>query len=126
MAEKIAISSAESVVMEALWKKQPQSAEEVIVALARQQDWQDTTVKTLLNRLLQKGAIKAAKEGRRYLYWPLMTREHWLTQESKSLLDRLYGGKIAPLVAHFSKHRKISQRDLLELKKLIESLPDAS
>jgi BlaI family transcriptional regulator, penicillinase repressor len=116
------ISEAESLVMEALWQRHPLSAEEVIAALADAQSWQEATVKTLLNRLLNKGAIRASKEGRRYLYAPVLKREEWLTRESKGLLDRLFGGRVAPLVAHFSEQRKLSKKDIAELRRLIEEL----
>ena len=118
------ISEAESIVMEALWQRSPQSAEEVVAALAAAHDWQEATVKTLLNRLLNKGAVEASKDGRRYLYTPVLKREDWLTRESKGLLDRLFGGRVAPLVAHFSEHRKLSKKDIAELKKLIEEIED--
>ena len=118
------ISEAESVVMECLWQRSPQSAEEVVAALARSQDWQEATIKTLLNRLLKKGAVQADKDGRRYLYAPVLQREEWLTRESKGLLDRLFGGRVAPLVAHFSEQRKLSKKDLADLRKLIEGLDD--
>jgi BlaI family transcriptional regulator, penicillinase repressor len=113
------ISEAESVVMEALWRRSPLGADEVVAALADSQDWQEPTIKTLLNRLLNKGAIAAEKEGRKYLYRPLLKREDWLLRESKGLLDRLFGGRVAPLVAHFSEQRKLSKKDIAELKKLI-------
>ena len=116
------ISEAESAVMECLWQRSPQSAEEVLAALAERRDWQEATVKTLLNRLLKKGAVEAEKDGRRYLYAPVLQREEWLTRESKGLLDRLFGGRVAPLVAHFSEQRKLSKKDLAELRKLIEEL----
>ena len=116
------ISEAESAVMECLWQRSPQSAEEVLAVLAERRDWQEATVKTLLNRLLKKGAVEAEKDGRRYLYAPVLQREEWLTRESKGLLDRLFGGRVAPLVAHFSEQRKLSKKDLAELRKLIEEL----
>ena len=71
------ISEAESVVMDVLWRRHPLGAEDVVLALADRQDWQEPTIKTLLNRLLNKGAISAAKDGRRYLYSPLLRREDW-------------------------------------------------
>jgi BlaI family penicillinase repressor len=120
----MSISEAESVVMQVLWKRSPMAAEEVFAALAGRQDWQEATVKTLLNRLLKKGAISAEREGRRYLYAPLLRREDWLQQESESLLDRLFGGRLAPMVAHFSEHRKLSKKDIAELRKLIQELDD--
>ena len=116
------ISDAESEVMQVLWRKAPRSAEEVIEALAATRDWQDATVKTLLNRLLNKGAIRAEKDGRRYLYAPLLSREDWIAGESESLLQRLFDGRVAPLVAHFSQHRKLSKKDIAELRRLVEEL----
>lgn len=120
----IPISEAESVVMEALWAASPKTAEEVAAAIAPERDWQEATVKTLLNRLLKKGAVRAAKDGRRYLYSPVLTRERWLHGESKGFLDRMFDGRVAPLVAHFSRHRKLGKRDLEELKRLIRELDD--
>ena len=118
------ISEAESVVMDVLWQRHPLGADEVVAALADQQDWQEATIKTLLNRLLNKGAISAAREGRRYLYSPLLRREAWVLEESRGLLDRLFDGRVAPLVAHFSEQRKLSRKDIAELRKLLEELDD--
>ena len=118
------ISDAESEVMQVLWRKSPRSAEDVIEALAATQDWQDATIKTLLNRLLNKGAIRAERDGRRYLYAPVLQREDWVAGESESLLQRLFDGRVAPLVAHFSQHRKLSRADVAELRKLLEELDD--
>ena len=118
------ISEAESQVMEVLWQRHPQSAEEVVAAVQQTQEWQEPTIKTLLNRLLNKGAISAERDGRRYLYSPLLQREDWLLEQSSSLLERLFDGRVAPLVAHFSQHRRLSQKDVAELRRLIEELDD--
>ena len=118
------ISEAESAVMEVLWRTNPVSTEDVVTALKNRQDWQEPTIKTLLNRLLKKGAISAERDGRRYLYSPVLQRDQWLASESKGLLDRLFGGRVAPLVAHFSKQRKLTRKDVAELKRLIEELED--
>lgn len=123
MPKPVPISEAESQVMEVLWRGSPRSAEEVIAAL-QQQQWQEATVKTLLNRLLKKGAIRADKDGRRFLYSPVLKRDQWLTAESGSMVERLFGGRIAPLVAHFGQHGKLSASDLDELKRLVEKLSD--
>lgn len=116
------ISEAESVVMEVLWQRSPQTSEEVVAALGQRQEWQEATIKTLLNRLLNKGAIEAQKDGRRYLYSPTLRREDWVMGESESLLARLFDGRVAPLVAHFSQHRKLSAADVAELRRLVDSL----
>ncbi len=118
------ISEAESVVMDILWARSPLGADDVVAALAGRQDWQEATIKTLLNRLLNKGAISARKDGRRFLYSPVLQREDWVAEESRGLLERLFDGRVAPLVAHFSAHRKLSRKDIAELRKLLEEIDD--
>ncbi|MGH8054431.1 MAG: BlaI/MecI/CopY family transcriptional regulator [Stenotrophomonas sp.] len=118
------ISEAEAVVMQVLWGQHPLSADEVMTRLPRSNDWAEATVKTLLNRLLNKGAIGAEKDGRRYLYSPLVERDAWVLEESSSLIDRLFDGRVAPLVAHFSQHQKLTRDDVAELRKLLETLDD--
>ncbi len=120
------ISSAESILMQALWDRQPQAADELIKALGPVQGWHESTIKTLITRLLQKQAIVADKDGRRSLYSPVLTREAWIAAQSESLLDRVFGGRVAPLVAHFVEQRKLSRKDLVELKQLIAEIDDAS
>lgn len=116
------VSSAEGIVMEALWRKQPLSAEDVAADVAADQGWTEATVKTLLNRLLSKGAIAADKDGRRYLYRPVLKREDYVLDESTSLIDRLFDGRVSSLVTHFSEREKLSAEDISELKRLIAEL----
>lgn len=97
-------------------------AEDIIAALEDKERWHISTVKTLISRLVKKGAIEAERDGRRYLYSPIVTRDQWLSDESASVLDRLFHGRIAPFVAHFSHSRKLSKRDIAELKELIRVL----
>jgi BlaI family transcriptional regulator, penicillinase repressor len=118
----MSISDAESLVMEVLWERSPMTAEDVVAALADSTDWREPTVKTLLNRLLKKRAIAADRDGRRYLYRPLLKRSDYIHDASVTLLDRLFNGRIAPLVAHFSERRKLSKKDIAELKRLIGEL----
>lgn len=120
------VSEAESAVMEVLWARNPLTAEDVSAALAGSRDWQEATVKTLLNRLLRKGAVAASREGRRYLYTPVLQREAWLLGESEGLLERLFDGRVAPLVSHFSRHRKLDRKDIAELRKLLEEIDDGN
>ncbi|PZP62413.1 MAG: BlaI/MecI/CopY family transcriptional regulator [Pseudoxanthomonas spadix] len=120
----MAISEAEAMVMDVLWERSPLGADEVVAALASRNDWAEPTIKTLLNRLLNKGAIQASKEGRRYLYSPVLTRQAWVQQQSEGLLERVFGGRVAPLVAHFSQRGKLSAQDIAELKRLVQELDD--
>ena len=119
------ITDAESVVMEVLWRRSPVPTEAVVAALEGEQHWQEATIKTLLNRLLKKGAIRAEKDGRRFMYTPAISRDEWLLSESKGLLDRLFAGRVAPLAAHFSRHGKLTKRDVADLKRLIAQIDDA-
>ena len=114
------ISEAEAQVMEVLWRQSPLGTDEIARALEGQQDWQLATVKTLVNRLLTKGAISAEKDGRRYLYSPVLQRDAWLKEQSIGLLDRLFDGRLAPLVAHFSSHRKLKKADIEALRALLK------
>ena len=113
------ISEAESVVMEVLWTRSPQASDEVVAALSDRSDGAEPTIKTLLNRLLKKGAIRAERDGRRYLYSPVLTRDAWVASQSEGVLERLFGGRVAPLVAHFSERGKLSQDDIDALRRLI-------
>ncbi|WP_426689416.1 BlaI/MecI/CopY family transcriptional regulator [Rhodanobacter ginsengiterrae] len=116
------ISEAESRVMEILWRKAPQSSEDIVCALQSESDWHEKTIRTLLNRLLGKGAATARKDGRRYLYSPALTREQWQSRESRSLLDRVFGGRLSPLLVHFSEHEKLGAKDIAELRKLLDAI----
>jgi predicted transcriptional regulator len=120
----MSISEAEAVVMEVLWQQHPLGADQIIAELASRRDWAEPTVRTLLNRLLNKGAIRAEREGRRYLYTPVLERTAWVTQESEGLLERLFGGRVAPLIAHFSDRGKLGAADIAELKRLVGELED--
>ncbi len=121
MKRAISISDAETEVMQVLWEHSPAGTDEIIAALASR-EWHESTIKTLLVRLLKKGAVRAKKDGRRHLYSPTLKREEWLSDQSVGLLDKLFGGRVAPFVAHFSKQRKLTRKDIDELKRLIESL----
>jgi BlaI family penicillinase repressor len=120
------ISGAESVVMEALWKREPanssMTAEEIGAEVAQGQGWTEATVKTLINRLLKKKALGATRDGRRFLYRPLVARAAYVQAESQGLLDRLFDGRLAPMVSHLSQSRSLSPEDIAELKRLIAEM----
>jgi BlaI family penicillinase repressor len=119
----VSVSDAESRVLEVLWRQGPLSSDRVIAALT-QENWEVSTIKTLLARLVRKRALRARKEGRRFIYSAVLTREQWVTTESEGLLSRLFEGRLAPLVQHFSQHRRLSKADVAELKRVIEELDD--
>lgn len=118
------ISDAESRIMEALWRKAPLTAEQIFAKVAPANDWAPGTVKTLITRLLKKKAIAGAREGDAYCYRPLIARTDWVQAESQGLLDRLFKGEVAPLVAHFADHRKLTPKDIRQLKELISRIEE--
>ena len=117
----IEISNAELSVMQVLWQRQPLSANDVVAALGNEKDWHEKTVKTLLNRLVSKGALGFDKEGRAYAYFPLITQHDYQLEQSQSFVKRLFSGRVAPLVAGFASQNKLSADDVAQLKQLIES-----
>jgi predicted transcriptional regulator len=119
-AKKTDISKTEFEVLDALWEQYPASASEIIQRLNQTKPWHDKTVKTLLSRLVKKQVIDFDKQQRSYLYFPLVERSTYTETESKSLVSRLFGGKVAPLVAGFANSDSLSQQDVDELKLLIK------
>ena len=116
------ISEAEYAVMEVLWQTSPASAADVSDALAKDRGWSLATVKTLLGRLVAKQAIAAAPDGRRYLYSPLIKRADYVGGESKRLVERLIGGRAAPLFAHLAEQEALTEDDLAEIEALLKEL----
>jgi BlaI family penicillinase repressor len=118
------ISGAESQVMEALWRKGPLTPDGIVAEVGEAHGWAPGTVKTLITRLLKKRAIEGRKEAGGYFYRPLLERTSYVQAESQSLVDRLFGGEVGPLVAHFAEHRALTPRDIAHLKSLIAKLKD--
>tara|TARA_A100001391_G_scaffold46046_2_gene27150 strand:- start:27826 stop:28224 length:399 start_codon:yes stop_codon:yes gene_type:complete len=116
------ISEAEHAVMEALWARAPLSAAEVGEAVGGQRDWSLATVKTLLSRLVTKGALATEADGRRFLYTPLIERADYVGGESRRLVDRLFGGRAAPLFAHLAESEALSAQDIAEIESLLQEL----
>ncbi len=120
MAERI--SDAEHAVMEVLWDEAPLTAQDVAERVDPARDWSVNTVKTLLGRLLAKEAVGFKEDGRRYLYRPLVKRDDYVTGESRRLIDRLFGGKLTPLVAHLAERDELTRADIAEIEALLKDL----
>jgi predicted transcriptional regulator len=116
------ITEAEHAVMEALWDRPRQTAAEVCEDVCAARGWSLATVKTLLSRLVQKGALAAEPDGRRYLYIPLIAREDYVGGESRRLVDRLFGGSAVSLVAHLAESEALTEADLAEIEALLKEL----
>jgi BlaI family transcriptional regulator, penicillinase repressor len=116
------ISDAEHAVMEVLWDESPLTAQEVAERVPADRDWSVNTVKTLLGRLLGKNIIAHEEDGRRYRYRPLVAREDYVSGESRKLIDRLFGGRLTPLVAHMAERDELTDDDIAEIEALLKEL----
>tara|TARA_R110001606_G_scaffold399227_2_gene582548 strand:+ start:318 stop:686 length:369 start_codon:yes stop_codon:yes gene_type:complete len=116
------ISDAEHAVMEVLWKRAPMTATEVAEQVVQEKDWSLQTVKTLLSRLAAKAVVGTERDGRRFLYSPLVERDAYLTGVSRNFVDRLFGGKVMPLVAHLAEADELSDEDIREIEELLREL----
>lgn len=108
--------------MEVLWRHAPLAAAEVAARVDSSRGWSVRTVKTLLSRLLTKGVLTHEEDGRRYLYRPAIRREDYVAQESGRLIDRMFGGRVTPLVAHLAERDRLSERDIEEIEALLKEL----
>ena len=118
------ISEAESRVMEAVWAAGPDGlgAEAILATTGVEQGWTDSTVRTLIHRLIRKGALESRRRGAVVAYTPRVSRDAWVTSESQGLLDRLFGGDVAALVAHASRERRLPPADVARLRRLVAEL----
>jgi predicted transcriptional regulator len=116
------VTDSELAILLALWEREPRTAAELAEKLERERGWSVSTVKTLLARLVAKEAIVAEQDGRRFLYRPAFAREAYVSDQSRRLLDNLFGGQAAPLVAHLAEHHDLTPKDIAELQALLKRL----
>lgn len=116
------ISRAEYAVMDILWADAPLSALEIAGRLSGTTGWHSRTVKTLLSRLKAKGAVEVEDQGVRFIYRPSFPRADYIQAESKELLDRLFGGRVSPLVAHMARRDDLSSDDAEQIARLLKNL----
>ena len=114
------ISDAEWVVMAEFWRMGEATAREVVPALEGRQQWKPRTVQSLINRLVGKGALTFEQRGREYIYRPAVEESRCVHEASRTFVDRVFSGKLAPLLACFLDREKISKSELEEIRKLIE------
>ncbi len=115
------ISDAEWVVMNLIWESQPVDARFVIDQLAESNDWSAATIKTMLHRLVKKGALTHQADGKRYLYRAKVRRSDCVRHASGSFLKRVFGGQAAPALLHFVKNSKLSADEVAQLRALLDA-----
>ena len=114
------LSDAEWQVMKAVWQKAPCLAQDVILHLAEMSTWSQATVKTLLNRLVAKGALLFEKNGKSYIYRPAFTETELRADVADSFLDRVFDGALAPMLAHFVQSKRLSKKEIESLESLLK------
>jgi len=114
------ISESEWLVMRVLWSNNALTANEVVKELTGQTKWKPKTIKTLITRLMQKGALRFKREGKKYRYYPAVSESECVGAQRQSFLRRVYGGTMKPMLAAFIEEADLSAEDISELKTILE------
>jgi len=114
------IAGSEWRIMKVLWKESPLTAREIIDRLKDTSQWNPRTVKTLLNRLVKKKALEFNKEGRIYLYFPIVSEADCARAERHSFLNKVYNGALLPMLAAFIEEQAVSAAEIEELKRILD------
>jgi BlaI family transcriptional regulator, penicillinase repressor len=114
------IADSEWRVMKVCWKQSPKSAKEIIETLKEEIDWTPKTIKTLLNRLVKKGALGYEKNGRSYLYSPLINEKKCKREETRTFINRVFDGALKPMLAAFLEDGKLTPEELDELRAILK------
>lgn len=114
------ISDMEWIIMKILWGNSPITANEVIEILEDSMEWSDKTIRTFLNRLVNKKVISYKKNGREYQYFPIVTENECIREENKTFLDRVYNGAFNLMFAKFLEDEALSEEEIEELKKILD------
>lgn len=118
------ISQSEHIIMEVLWKQAPQRAT-IIADKVASENWNIRTVKTLLSRLVKKGVIDTQKDGRHYLYSPLICKEEYAARIVDAMSQTYFKGRTAPLLLHLAKSKDLSAKDIDEITEILSTLKAA-
>ena len=114
------ISDAEWTVMKVVWAHKTTTAKQVVEALATETAWKLQTVQTLMSRLVQKGALAADKSSREHTFTALVTEQECRQAVSRSFLARVFDGEIAPFLACLLERKKLTRKEIAELKRILE------
>ena len=114
------ISDSEFEVMKIIWNTNPVKSSDIIKVLSSEKNWSESTIKTLINRLLKKESISYNKEGKTYLYYPLIDEHSYIKKESKSFLQKFYAGSLNNMLSFFIQDEKLDSKDIENLKSLLQ------
>ncbi len=115
------ITDAEFCVMKAIWKNEPCTSSEIVEEVSKEQEWNDKTIRTLINRLVSKGTIKAEKsDGKAFIYSSLISKKDYINVENNNFLNKLYDGSVKMMLASFVENNKFSREEIQNLKDILE------
>lgn len=114
------ISEAEWEVMRVLWADSPLTANKIVELLTATTHWKATTIRTLINRLVEKNVLGYEKKGREYNYYPLVAEVDCIRAESHSFLRRVYRGALNPILSAFIENEELSPEDIEALKRILQ------
>lgn len=117
------ISEAEFQVMKIVWKSAPVNTNEITERLQKTTSWSPKTIQTLIRRLVAKGALAYEKQGRVFIYTPLVGEQEYLNQESRSFLKRFYGGEITAMLSAYLEDGRLTETELQKLRSLLAENP---
>ena len=120
MSRTARISEAEWEVMKVLWGSSPRTANEIVEVLSKKTAWQRETIRTLINRLVQKKALAFEKQGRQYHYYPLAGEAECVRAETKSFLKRVRSNSIEPMLAAFVGEQRLSAEQICRLRQILD------
>lgn len=113
------ISEAELKVMKIVWEHAPISTNDITERLTVSTSWSPKTIQTLIKRLVTKKVLSYEKQGRVFIYTPLVSEKDYVSQESRSFLQRFYDGHISSMLSAYIQEEKLSKDDLDELRSLL-------
>ena len=113
------LTEAEWTVMQAVWRRSPASARDVLEAVGGETRWAYTTVKTLLGRLVEKGALHERRRANQSFYEPRVTRGEARRSALRGLVERAFGGSLSTLVQHMASEERLSRKDRERLARLL-------
>jgi BlaI family penicillinase repressor len=114
------ISESEWIVASEVWAEDGLTASEIGARLEGRAAWKQKTVNTFLTRLVGKGVLEARPEGRAFRYFALIPHDQCVRAESESFLKRVFGGAVAPMLAHFCETADLSDDEVERLRKILK------
>jgi BlaI family penicillinase repressor len=113
------IADSEWRVMQVLWEHGPQTANGVVSTLSGEVKWKPRTIKTLISRLVKKGAVKVTEEGYRYRYSAAVDESACVRSETRSFVRRVYQDAMKPALAAFIEDADLSDKEIDDIQKIL-------